>query len=277
MERENNAAYKILKEAAFEVQRLEMAQSKERLAQTGPHTFSKRFERNMRRIIKTGGKPPKTYPKFLNTAGKRVAAVVIGIVLALSALTFSVEAIREPVVRFFVGVFEKFTGVVFHKDGEPNESDAEDRIHRENVSEEDEEHNQSQNADEADANPVTDAGDGDFPEIIEQRYQPEHLPDGYSMANEIDGGNISLVFYSKEGLGDISFQQNTITSKEVLADTEGVETENLIIEGVPALFYTNKEVNTLIWADNSYGYKLFGDISKEEMLKMAKLIPLENG
>jgi len=73
------------------------------------HTFSKRFERKMRRLI---GRRKKRYYPLINMAWKRVAlAVAVFALMAFAAM--SVKAIREPVVRFFIMVYEKFSTVVF--------------------------------------------------------------------------------------------------------------------------------------------------------------------
>ena len=69
-------------------------------------TFSEEFERKMQKLI---NQQKKSYYYLINTVGKRVACIVIAVLIALSTVTFSVEALRESVVKFFVETFEKFS------------------------------------------------------------------------------------------------------------------------------------------------------------------------
>ncbi len=71
---------------------------------------SKKFETNMQKLISRQRKP---YFYLINTASKRAAVIITVIFIALTTTVFSVEALRKPVVEFFVTVFEKFSTVVF--------------------------------------------------------------------------------------------------------------------------------------------------------------------
>lgn len=78
-------------------------------------TFSEKFEKRMEKLIR---RQRKFYYSFINTAGKRVTMIALAIIIGLSTVTLSVEAIREPVVRFIIEDFEKFTDVTFYEDSE---------------------------------------------------------------------------------------------------------------------------------------------------------------
>lgn len=69
------------------------------------HTFSPRFERKMSALISRRKKP---YYYLVNTVGKQVAVVILVILLTLSGTVFSVKALREPVVNFFIEIYETF-------------------------------------------------------------------------------------------------------------------------------------------------------------------------
>ena len=71
--------------------------------------FSDKFEARMRKLIRRQKKP---YYRFVNTAMKRVAVIFVAVVLAFSAM-MSVEAIRTPVINFFIEIYERFTAVTF--------------------------------------------------------------------------------------------------------------------------------------------------------------------
>lgn len=74
------------------------------------HKFSPQFESKMQSVIKY----QKGFRKLINTTGKRVACIILSILLTLTTTVFSVEALREPVVdaiqSFFINVKEQLTG-----------------------------------------------------------------------------------------------------------------------------------------------------------------------
>lgn len=75
-------------------------------------TFSERFNKKMRKLIKS---QRKSYYFLINTAAKRVAVVLVAI-LTLFTASMSIKAIREPVVKFIVEVYESFTRYFFEGD-----------------------------------------------------------------------------------------------------------------------------------------------------------------
>ena len=83
-------------------------------------TFSKTFENKMQKLIRA---QKKSYFYLINTAGKRVAVIILAIMISLTATTFGVKAIRESVIEFITKTFEKFTEVTIES-GKP-ESDME--------------------------------------------------------------------------------------------------------------------------------------------------------
>ena len=68
--------------------------------------YSEDFIRRMNSLIKQRKKP---YWKYINTAMKRVAVAVIAVIVLFST-SMSISAIREPVVDFFIKIYETFTG-----------------------------------------------------------------------------------------------------------------------------------------------------------------------
>lgn len=74
------------------------------------HTFSDVFEGKMQNLIRH----QRGFFKFINTAGKKVAVVLLSILILSASTVFSVKALREPVIEaiqsFFVNVKEQLTG-----------------------------------------------------------------------------------------------------------------------------------------------------------------------
>lgn len=73
---------------------------------------STRYKKRMDRLIRRQKQPCW---KYVNTVGKRVAVFVLAITLTF-ALSMSVAAVREPVVEFFVNVYEKFVEFFYDED-----------------------------------------------------------------------------------------------------------------------------------------------------------------
>lgn len=79
------------------------------------YTFSERFNKKMEKLIKS---QRKAYWGVINTATKRAAVIFIAI-LSLFTAAFSIKAIREPIVNFFIKIYETFTHYSF--EGETTE------------------------------------------------------------------------------------------------------------------------------------------------------------
>lgn len=79
-------------------------------------TFSPAFEEKMQKLLR---RQKYGYFVLFGTAGRRVASIVVALLLGMTVATFSVKALREPVVRFITEVFETFTSVLFVDDESP--------------------------------------------------------------------------------------------------------------------------------------------------------------
>lgn len=71
-------------------------------------TFSEEFENKMQKLIRA---QKKSYYYMINTVGKRVAIIVLAIIISLTATTFSVKALREVVLDFITQIFDTHTEV----------------------------------------------------------------------------------------------------------------------------------------------------------------------
>lgn len=80
------------------------------------HEFSPEFEQKIAKLIR---KEKEFFWHFVNTASKRVAVIAAVLVMLLTTAC-SVEAIREPIVRFLIEVYESFTEYTF--EGEKSET-----------------------------------------------------------------------------------------------------------------------------------------------------------
>ena len=74
---------------------------------------SDEFKARMEKLLR---RQRRGYYVLFGTTARRVASFVVALLLAMTVTTFSVDALRQPVVRFFTEVFETFTRVIFVDD-----------------------------------------------------------------------------------------------------------------------------------------------------------------
>jgi hypothetical protein len=78
-------------------------------------SFSEEFYKKMNRLIRIRKRP---YYVFIKTTGTKVASILLIILITLSATVFSVKAFRDPVIKFIVETFEKFSRITFQREGD---------------------------------------------------------------------------------------------------------------------------------------------------------------
>ena len=192
-------------------------------------TFSPAFEQRMNRLIRAQSKP---YYRFVNTTPKKALLALAAAILLMITMMFSVSALREPVVRFIVEVYEKFSDVFYHRQQE----------------------------------------EAILPNEIEVYYAPTWLPDGYQADEEqtIDFINAYERAYISKSENDIIFKQYTITGTATRIDTEGGSLKSVTVSGNEGLFSSNKGMQRLQWNDGQYGFSLLGPVSEADLLRMAE-------
>ncbi|HZK26183.1 MAG TPA: DUF4367 domain-containing protein [Thermoclostridium sp.] len=153
-------------------------------------------------------------------------------VLTFSTILIRVDAVRQPVFRFFIEVYEKFSSVIF--------PDMEQGIY--------------------------------YPESIEKNYKPKYIPEGYTFSESIVLTTATQFIYSNKNGDELIFTQYIISSNSLNVDTEGVDIQKISIDEKEALFYSNKGINNLIWTDSGYGYLISGKINRDEIIKMMKSV-----
>ena len=198
--------------------------------------FSEEFETNMQRLIEKSKKP---YYKFISTTARKVASILIIIFISLAITTMSVEALREPIFKFFIETYEKFTKVTFQPENENEEIS--------------------------------------IPTTIEQAMEPSYLPDGFEETDreKTDIGNMIRIEFTNESGDILLFSQMTMDELNLTIDTEGVDTKDMSVNENSGIFYSNNGWNTLIWNDKQYAYSIFSLEDKETILKIAESIEVK--
>lgn len=79
--------------------------------QDSPITFSDHFERRMQKMIRHRRRNAFA---LLNSARKRVAAVILVFLLLSTTIVLQVDAVRTPIRRFFIELHDFLTQITFH-------------------------------------------------------------------------------------------------------------------------------------------------------------------
>lgn len=96
-----------------------------------------------------------------------------------------------------------------------------------------------------------------------------YIPAGFELTEYDDGWGIFFCFENGDKYFGVSQDDIEITHN---VDTEDMEIERFKIKGYDAVFLTKPRVSILLWCNDKYGYVLYGNIPKEEMVKIAKNI-----
>lgn len=99
-----------------------------------------------------------------------------------------------------------------------------------------------------------------------------YIPDGYEfVSKDIAGKNIFVRYQAPDGELFTIFKSSS--SAKVDFNTEFFDTEEVVVAGVNYVYCKgNKGVDNLIWTKNDYVYRIDGELSKEEFIKIAENI-----
>jgi len=196
-------------------------------SKSSTHVASDHFKGEMERLLQAQRKP---YYKYTNTQAKRAMLAFAAVLILMITMVFSVSALREPVVKFFVEVYELFSSVLFEK-SLPDET-----------------------------NPTT----------LEQIYLPEHVPNGYILDETSSFEMSTMAFFQyADGNGTIEFKQFLNESAGFTINTEGIVHEDILVGEYEGIYYSNLGSQTILWANDHYSFSVSGPVPKEELLAMA--------
>ncbi len=192
-------------------------------------TFSEAFEKKMQKLIRV---QKKSYFYMINTVAKRVALIVLAIIITLTTTAFSVKAIREAIIEFFVETFTTHSEVSVEGEEIPIYTEFE-------------------------------------------RVEPQYLPDGFILSRDLSEKYTCYIVYIDSEANTICYSQNINDGTPFAVDTEDVDFETIYINGLEGIIYENKDINRITFGDEKYFYDIYGQISMDELQKIAESIPLE--
>ena len=191
----------------------------------------------MRKLIE---KQKKFYYYWVNTAGKRAAAIIAALFVGLTAVTFGVKAIREPFLRFIVETFEKFSSIIFMNDDD----------------------NSGQSSISADA------------EIEFEAVEPSYIPEGFVLESKIDDLLWFQTTYISSNNKIVTYTQMSSNDAIVQADTEDTTYDKLQINGFEAISYSKNGTNTVVFNSDKYVFTVTGSVDMDEIIKIAESIKI---
>lgn len=216
------------KELEREVSELCMTEQKildKRLAQIPSRKLSPEFDRKMNRLFFLR---KIRYDIFFNTVGKRVAAIIICVVIAGTTTVMSVEALRDGLFELIEKVYTRFSEITF----EPVQSTY-------SMPEVFEEYS------------ITNIPEG-F--TLETNYLNKNLfIKEQKFTNEVHS---------------IRFGQHLAEKANFSVDTEGTTTETIEYGDKEILCFSNKGIQYALWTEGDYAFIIHSDLPMEQVLEM---------
>lgn len=194
---------------------------------------SAEFEKKAQKLIKHS---KRDYWYLINTSFKR-AAVIVAAILVLLGFSMSIKAIREPVVRFIIETYEKYTNIFFGND------DTELNL----------------------------------PRTIEQKYTITAIPEGYTYLSMEEMPLNRKLIWRNEDNEEIIFNQGVLYNANMTIDTEDSSYEYVMVDSYNAIYLTKWNMQIIIWENGIYKFSIncSTSISYEELIDIAESLTEE--
>lgn len=116
--------------------------------------------------------------------------------------------------------------------------------------------------------------DYNFSDYAQNRYFDSditlnYIPEGFKLADKVKSTySTNLKFMSDSNM----YFQISATDIDVNSniDTENATIEAITINGYDGVYISKDNINVIVWHDNRYSYTVVGNISKENIIKIAK-------
>lgn len=217
------------KDLEQEVAELCMAERKildKRLAQIPSRKLSPEFDRKMKRLFFLR---KIRYDVFFNTVGKRVAAIILCVVIAGTTTVMSVDALRDGLFELIEKVYSRFSQITF----EPVQSTY------------------------------------STPEVFVEyslTAVPEGFSLETDYVN--DSLFIKQQKFTNETYS-IHFGQHLAEKADFSVDTEGITTQTVELDNKEILCFSNKGIQYALWTEGDYAFIIHSDLPMEQVLEMA--------
>lgn len=207
-----------------------------------PFPFSDLFETKMQRLIRRERRP---WYVLVNTVGKRVAAILLAILVGLTATTLGVEALRKPVFDFFIELFGTHAVVSFPADGDTDPAST-------------------------DSGPTT--------AFVFVPTEPTYIPEGYTVKKRDSYSDVHRVVYVGSNSESILYSQ-ILVNNDTSINVEHYGYEVISVNGNDGVLYRAHTGTCILFSDGIYIYEVcvFSENSREEVFRIAESINIQNG
>lgn len=102
-------------------------------------------------------------------------------------------------------------------------------------------------------------------------YEPAYVPNGFDLSQKVQQNALIMYRYEKSETETIHVIVGEAHNKTYV-NTEGVELSWIKLQNIDACTFTKDDINYLIFDKDGYGIYLFGNVSGDELIKMANSI-----
>jgi len=160
---------------------------------------------------------------------------ITAIVIVLATVTLSIPNVRAAISEFIIEVYDKYSHIFFENDNYDDNNHSEEFI----------------------------------------SYAPTFIPDGFEVTFENYDDSVLIEYENQLGDQMISYIQQYKDDLSAYINTEGVQLEEIIVNGFSAYYYSNKGTQNLLWYDDHYYYRLSSTLDKEMLVKIAESIEVK--
>ncbi len=125
---------------------------------------------------------------------------------------------------------------------------------------------------------VDNSSDSDLPQIIEEKYLPTYIPEGYEVSKVEDNVNILRYEYINSEGNFIEYNQAPIVGSSFGVNTEDSELVPILINGCEGFYCETKtNANVVFWNTDEYMFFIIADnvVSLDELIIIAESIEHE--
>ena len=206
---------------------VEMEVVREKLASFPEHSFSPQYEKRKQRLLHNSFSWHLAV--VCNRVGKRVAAILLCLMIAGMTTVLSVDALRDGLFKLVEKIYSRFSILTF--------------------------------------TPID--PQYTLPTVFEKYqmlYVPAgfQLQEEYS-----NDKTFSLFRTYTSDQKTLYFDQGPAAQSAIVFDTEGTETQTVEYEGREFLVCSNKGCQYVFWTDSDYYFLIHGELPLEELLKAA--------
>lgn len=193
------------------------------------HEFSTSFQKRMDKLIRRRRKP---YYRFINTAGKRIALIVLSFLTISFTAVMSVEALRTPFLDFIMNIFSN--------------------------------HSEVRGIDDSGDYPETIENDYVITfDLSEYSIVNDEKNDFFHKAFYKNNNNNNIIYYFQYTVQE--YNRNLNTEKAVI---EQVEINGQEAFG----YLDNHNYYTLFWNNGEYVIQISSTVGKDTLIEMAKSV-----